>query len=84
MGGEVVFHFFGGCDTIGLRDALHLKRSLRLQVAGCIPSSRDASFVRSLVRAYKHPLFDLVLPGLHRVTFSEESFPSDCVGGSVL
>ena len=25
MGGEVVFHFFGGCDTIGLRDALHLK-----------------------------------------------------------
>ena len=33
MGGEVVIHFFGGCCcycgyTIGLRDALHLKRGI--------------------------------------------------------
>ena len=28
MGGEVVFHFFGGCcHTTGLRDALHLKKT---------------------------------------------------------
>ena len=35
MGGEVVFHFFGGgcgccCYTIGLRDALHLKTEVNL------------------------------------------------------
>ena len=54
MGGEVVFHFFGGgcgyCYTIGLRDALHLKMAVFLTFS--LPKFSIASVFTALVNNF--------------------------------